>query len=414
MMDSLCLIHHTAFEIRILNTMKTKSLKKLAWMLSRNEGISLIPIIAIMVIMSVMGGVFTSIMGNWKMSAASTLYSNKAFFLAETAAMTAIQDAQYRFYSKKDDGSNRFNFGISTANPYPVSIVTTGNFIEKADYWFEMPGVTDDGFSDPNDDNVNDDGDDIGTGSPEPNRYTIIATGRVDMVSSTLAKRQIKILADITPFPADTIPPGVQTNGDIKGMVTATGTNGFGVFFPSTGTVIYDLGVNNIYSGSEVGIVIHSAPTLETFDKGFVKALATDQSNDHSGSYTVTIADYPKASFYYDSVNTMPNFIYVEGNLTVNTNCNVNGVIWVTGDVILNDTATMNAIIICEGAKIHFDDISNLSNMQGGIIHYNSTGEIIGNDNLNAIVVDQTYFNILNATVPTIDVISWQEAVSAM
>ena len=101
--------------------MTTKSLKKFAELLNRSEGLSLTPIIVIMVIMSIMGGVFTSIMGSWKVSAPITANSNKAFYLAETAAMFALQDAYFRF----NGGS--FNFGTSTAAPHVVSSVTTGN-----------------------------------------------------------------------------------------------------------------------------------------------------------------------------------------------------------------------------------------------------------------------------------------------
>ncbi len=405
--------------------MKTKSLKKLAGILSRNEGISIIPIIALIVIMSVMGGVFTSIMGNWKMSAPTTLYSHKAFFLAETAAMTAIQDTQYRFYSKRADGSNWFNFGTSTADPYLVSSVTTGHVIEKADYWFEMPGSDDDGSSDPNDDNVDDDGDDIGTASPEPDRYTIIATGRVDMGSSTLAKRQIKILADITPSPATFIKPGVQTNGEIWGTPA-----GFGIVFGSS-TIMYDGTFANsttVGSDPETNIVyrpvlpakpldttwpdIPSIP-INSFDKYFVKTNATDQLHYHPGSFNVASPNYPTASFYYyynSATDNMPHFTYVNGALTVDATCNANGVIWVTGNVTLTSTATMNAIIICEG-NIDFG-LGSASQIIGGVIQIGA-GLITGNENNNAIVIDQDYYDHLNAAIPDIEVVSWNEAVSA-
>ncbi len=390
--------------------MKTKSLKKLAGILSRNEGISIIPIIALIVIMSVMGGVFTSIMGNWKMSAPTTLYSHKAFFLAETAAMTAIQDTQYRFYSKKTDGSNWFNFGTSTADPYLVSSVTTGHVIEEADYWFEMPGSNDDVSTGSNDDNVSDDDDD----SSDPDRYSIIATGTVTIGGTTMmAKRQIKILADITPSAANTVVPGVQTSGGIQGPALG----GFGIDFGGT-TVTYTTGPLDTTIDIETGIVIRPAQDfdlLETFDEDFVKAIATDQLHYHTGDHNVTtlISPYPNASFYYDSpTNTMPNFTYVVGNLTVSIGNNANGVIWVKGNVTLDDTLPNEAIIVCEG-NIDFDfGTGNTSQINGGIIQLGA-GVITGNDKADAIVVNTLYYSALDAIIPDIDVISWNETVSA-
>ena len=175
--------------------------------LNRSEGLSIIPIIVIMVIMSVMGGVFKSIIDNWKISAPMTINSKKAYYLAETAATFAIREAKNRFYS----GS--FNFGTSTAAPYVVSSVTTGNVTEVADYWFEMPGLSDDVTTGVNDDIVDDDLDDISN----PDRHTIIATGRVNIGGTTVAKRQIKLFVNITPTPLTGLGPGVHTDGAIGG-----------------------------------------------------------------------------------------------------------------------------------------------------------------------------------------------------
>ena len=107
--------------------MTTKTLKKFTELLNRSEGISIVPIIVVMVIMSVMGGVFTSIMGDWKISAPMTINSNKAFCLAETAAMFALQDASYRFFSKDASGCPNFPAcGSGTrSTPFVVSSSST-------------------------------------------------------------------------------------------------------------------------------------------------------------------------------------------------------------------------------------------------------------------------------------------------
>ncbi len=121
----------------MVNIMTTKSLKKIAEYINRDDGISLTPIIVIMVLMSVMGGVFTSIMGGWKISAPLTINSNKAFYLAETAAMFALQDAKYRFLAKDDTGCPSFPAcGSGTrSSPYVVSSSST----ETAEFWIERP-----------------------------------------------------------------------------------------------------------------------------------------------------------------------------------------------------------------------------------------------------------------------------------
>lgn len=126
-------------------------LKKITDLLNRSEELSLISIIVIMVIMAIMGTVFSSIMGTYKASTPMTINSNKAFYLTETPATFALQEAKYKFYGRS------FNYGSSTDDPYVVSSVTTGNVTEVADYGFEMPGFSDDVTTGVNDDEVDDD-----------------------------------------------------------------------------------------------------------------------------------------------------------------------------------------------------------------------------------------------------------------
>jgi hypothetical protein len=198
--------------------MTTKLLKKFAEFFNRNEGISLTPIIVIMVLMSVMGGVFTSIMGGWKISAPLTINSNKAYYLAETAAMFALQDAKYRFYSVKSDGTPLFPSETTGTRDNPYIVSDSGT--ETAVYWIERPylsgsspystnstvdldrGNNDDiitGTNDDEDDEDDDSDDDTVNGTTDVNSdgfsdvYTIIATGKVKRDGTTVAKRQIKI-----------------------------------------------------------------------------------------------------------------------------------------------------------------------------------------------------------------------------
>lgn len=405
----------------------TKPLKKFAELLSRNAGISLTPIIIMMVIMSVMGGVFTSIMGGWKVSAPMTINSHKALFQAEAAAMFALQDAKYRFFSTDASGCPDFPAcGSGTrSNPFVVSSVTTTNGTETAEVWIERPypsinsideyppsthrGNNDDDTGG-NDDDVTDDDDDDSSSSPFTKRYTIIATGKVEKGGTIVAQKQIKVKADIIRSNATEIAPGVQTSGGISG----TG-GGFGMHNDG-GTINTSFGVgtdNNTGPDPETGVVIRPAQTM---DENYVKAFAISQGHYNALDLAIGLAndDYPEPaavpapSFYYDTpTDIVPNFTYVGRDLTVGSNRKMFGVVWVKRNVVLDGTATMDAIIICEG-DITFNGTSEVV---GGIIHYGTT--LNGNGNPNAITVNDAYFDALSVSIPIVTVKSWQEAVSA-
>ncbi len=377
--------------------MNTKSFKKIADILNKDDGISILAIVVLMVIMSVMGTVFTSIMGGWKVSAPITINSTKAEYLAETAAMCALQDAQYRFYG----GS--FNFGTSTAVPYVVYSSST----EEANYWFEKPDVADDVITGTNDDVVDDDNDD----SSDPSLYSIIATGKVKIGSATIAKRQIKVKADISPSPSNTAAPGVHTDGGIEGTGPPNNSH-FDMDNPTTGTnVTYGNGVSlptPHTSGSEAGIVYRPAVVL---DENIFKAMAIDQGHYHPGDFPAS-DNYPNSSYYYSG--SVPNVTYVTGNLTVNGNMEIFGVYWINGNTtVFNGNYRVNGIIICEGDLTMNGGGNKSPNLNGGIIQYGVSSRLTGNGQPVDIDINEDYFDALNATMPIITVVSWEEAVSA-
>ena len=378
--------------------MTTKSLKRFTEILKRNEGLSLIAIIALMVIMAVMGGVFSQIMGRWTLSAPATINSTRAYYLAETAAMFALQDARYRFYG----GS--FNFGTN-GSPYTVFSSST----EEADYWFERPDSgyeNDDTTGGTYDDYIDDDADD----ASDPTLYTIIATGKVKRDGTTVATRQIKIKAIITSNISSPVAAGVHTVGAING----TGT-GFSISdADGTNTVAYKAGADWNYAvgyteADEDGLIYRSAPTL---DKGIFKALAIDQGHYNAGDLTIghSSNDYPNGNYYY--TGTIPNITYIEGStsdLTIGGNRTAYGIYWVEGNVTLNANSVVNGIIICEGDIT----LNGTALLNGGIIQYGSSNKINDNGNPSAITIDEGFFDDLNDTIPEITIVSWQEAVSA-
>ncbi len=380
--------------------MKTKSLKKLTEIFNRNEGVSLVAIMALLVIMSVMGGVFSSVMGRWKVSSPATINSSKAVYLAETAAMYALQDARYRFYG----GS--FNYG-TRAVPYIVSTSST----EEADYWFERPDdpthLNDDGTSSADDDAVDDDADD----ASDPTLYSIIATGKVKRGGTTVAKRQIKIKATIIDSSSAGPVPGVHTDGNIEGTGPPNNSH-LDMDNPTTGAnVTYGDGINNVTSGSESGppgIVYRPAHPL---DENVFKALATDQGHYHSGNFSAS-NNYPNGSYYYSG--SVPNIIYVNGDLTINGNMEIYGVYWINGNTtVFNGNYRVNGIIICEGNLTMNGGGALSPNLDGGIIHYGATNTLTGNGQPVDIDINETYFEDMNNTLPIVTVVSSQEAVSA-
>ncbi len=174
--------------------MNKKWFKKFIGKLNRNDGMSIVFIVAIMLMMTIMGGAFTSIMGVWKQSSSYAINSARAYQLANSAATYALQDTK-----------NSIDDAIPVVCGQRLNLVTAiaddGNG-GSADYWIEMPLLTDDFLSGglgamiSDDDNVNDDLDDNVVGD-DPYLYTIIATGRVNSGGIQVAQRQIKVFIDI-------------------------------------------------------------------------------------------------------------------------------------------------------------------------------------------------------------------------
>lgn len=388
--------------------MTTKSLKKFTELLNRSEGLSLIAIVVLMVIMSVMGVVFTSIMGTWKISAPTTINSTKAFYLAETAAMFALQEARYKFYG----GS--FDSGTSDA---PRVVLNSDT--ERATFWIEKPGLTDDGGSD--DDSDDDIDDDLDDGVSD--LYTIIATGKVIRDGSTVAKRQIKIKAYITPNTASPVEPGIHAEGSIRG----SGSGAFKIWMDgldvssvspsvafSNGT--YDNSESGQYSGSRTDVIYQaSAFDSPDLEEEFFKAVATDQ-----GHYNPTIPNnstYPvgSSSYYYDApTNTIPNITFISGSLDCR-NVTLYGIYYVKGAVAMQGNMQVKGIMIGESdIKLSASAAAGDPHLNGGIIQLGASPlKIWGAGTPSTVKINNDYFDALNNTIPIITVVSHQEAISA-
>ncbi|MFQ5685652.1 MAG: hypothetical protein ACE5GV_03235, partial [Candidatus Scalindua sp.] len=117
-------------------------------------------------------------------------------------------------------------------------------------------------------------------------------------------------------------------------------------------------------------------------------------------------------SYYYSG--SVPNIIFVEGNLTVNGNLTIYGVYWIKGaTTVFNGNYKVSGIIISEG-DITMNGGGNKSpNLDGGIIQYGATSTLTGNGQPVDIDINEGYFENLNNTLPIVTVVSSQEAVSA-
>ncbi|MBT6564048.1 MAG: hypothetical protein HON76_16145 [Candidatus Scalindua sp.] len=419
--------------------MTIKSQNKLVERLSRSEGISLTPIIVVMVIMSVMGGVFASIMGSWKISAPATINSTKAYYLAETAAMFALQDAKYRFYNKDSTGcpnypgcpdSAAFPGNGTRSTPYVVSTSST----ETAEFWIERPykssntgvdeypsgthrGNNDDDTTGSDDDGVDDDDDDSSHDADKKKLYTIVATGKVIRGGTTVAKRQIKIKAEITPLPLADFEPGVYTEGAIQG----NGVSGYDMWMDGldVSTDPPSVAFNGTFpdstypptSGSRAGIVYQPpGDVIPRIDAIIFENMAKDQGHYHIGNYDPG-NNYPNGSFFYSG--SAPNVTYITGDLSEAGNNTIYGVYYVEGDVSFGGSCEVQGIVFCEGDFTANGGGTASPNIYGGVIQYGGGSILDGNGNPAEIQISDAYFSALRSVLASINVVSWQEAVSA-
>ena len=412
-------------------------LKKLIEKLNRSDGVSIMAVVVLMLIMTVMGGVFTSIMGGWKISAPMAINSNKAFYLAETASVFALQNAEDRFFGPKFTIGSSANMGGTRAAPYVVSINGTAANGEIAEYWIERPSqdgvnVYDDDdnsvivVSDSDtlkaikmrDDTVDDDTDDLNVADDQnldgiSDRYTIIATGTVTRGGAVAARKQIKVAADIYRTSPTDILPGIHTISPIGGVGSGMGhlsienpTDSLDVEYDNTGQV----------GGNPAGLIYNDQPVL---NEDVFYAMADDQGPNHVKPLGYILNDtqnYPSNSFFYDSpTDDIPNYSYINGTLDIVGARDIWGVVWVTGDVVSDGTARVHGIIICFG-NIVMNGGGNPTTPQidGGIIQYdNGSNAIQNNSGVELdISINNGYFNALNRSIPIVNTVSWEEATS--
>jgi hypothetical protein len=232
-----------------------------------------------------------------------------------------------------------------------------------------------------------------------------------------VAKRQVKVLADIIPTPLSGLEPGVHTEGKIQG----NGASGYDMWMDGLDVSSDPASVafNGTFpdstfpptSGSRTGIMYQSpGDTIPPLDGEFFKTMAIDQGHYYIGSLAPG-NNYPNGSYYYSG--SIPNVTYVGGDLSCNGNMIVYGVYYVKGNTSMNGNCQMQGIAICEGDFTANGGGNKSPNLYGGVIQYGSLSTLRGNGNPVEIQISDTYFSALRGILPSINVVSWQETVSA-
>ena len=79
----------------------------------------------------------------------------------------------------------------------------------------------------------------------------------------------------------------------------------------------------------------------------------------------------------------------------------------------MNGNTQLEGIVICNGDFTANGGGNKTPNLHGGVVQYGSTTILRGNGNHVEIHISDQYFTTLRGVLPVVDVVSWQEAVSA-
>ncbi len=246
------------------------------------------------------------------------------------------------------------------------------------------------------------------TGFTNPTRYTILATGKAPLGGATLAKRQIKIKADITPTPLSDLKPGVHREGTIQG----NGNSGYDIWMDGldvnrnpTNIAFDGTFPDSTFpptSGSRTYIAyLPPGDTVPFLDEEIFMIMATEQGHYYDGNLALG-NNYPNGSYYYSE--SIPNVTYVGGNLSGNGNKIIYGVYYVKGDVSMNGNVLLQGIVICEG---DFNASGNKNaNIYGDEVQHDGLNILRGNGNPVYIQISDAIFSALRVMLPSKCVVS--------
>lgn len=165
------------------------------------------------------------------------------------------------------------------------------------------------------------------------------------------------------------------------------------------------LGLNN------ADLLVQNAPFMPKIDKAGLVSKAEDQNQEHNGSGHYHPDDgYPNGNFYYSS--SIPNVIYVQGDLHVREDRTVYGIYVVDGHVILNQNANIQGVIYLPNSSSRvYNNTTNNGNSQitGGIVTW---GEVDGNGYQISVTHKPQFLRDLVSNYapdnPPIRVLSWK------
>ena len=145
---------------------------------------------------------------------------------------------------------------------------------------------------------------------------------------------------------------------------------------------------------SNTSIAVENAPQMIPFDKKQLINLAENQGNVYNENFTPANG-YPNNNFFLNVINNVPNVTYVLLNLILDSNNTVYGIFITEGNVIINGNATLDGVLYQpnKGTKIEHNGDPFESIINGGIY---SNGPIDGLSML-SIYHRSNYMNVFGA-----------------
>lgn len=382
-----------------------------ARVLQKREGMSLVALVAILSILVAAGGVFTSMMGRWQISAPMTRDSAKAFYLAELYTQLGL------VYLRDNVSYN----GSTTCQPGTTIVDISAT--EKGAYGVCGPDVT--GVPDLY--RIKAIGV-VGAGLSSP--YTWWDQAACDFVVPGAELLNIRALRRVE---VDAYKTGnnisIPASTYVEGIIT--GNPDFDISDEYGNSVTYD-SAGNVIDGSPAGLVSDTVPIDAETLFGVLIDMAVCQNGSCGNHY------YPSpgsglswgpsqdgwpcdengatGTFYYhddaDNTKDIPNVVYINGNFALSGNSTVSGIIALEGDDFdLGGRGTLNGIVVFRGNGTIRGGGTPSTTEAAGVIAY---GNLLGAGTNTDVQLIEFYYDALdNIASSNVSIASWEEEISS-
>ncbi len=157
-------------------------------------------------------------------------------------------------------------------------------------------------------------------------------------------------------------------------------------------------------------LAMEKAPFMPKIDKAALIRYAEIRGRKYTGSTFTPSDNFPNGSFY--DWGTIPNVIYVTGNLRVGTDCKIYGIYVVDGNVVMRRGATIKGILYLPNASssiINYGEHIGETEVNGGIVTW---GAVHGNGYQITVKRNPNYWNAFVNNYaednPPLRVLSWK------